>query len=44
MVTCWGERTHELVLPDGRVNWSCGGVNSGSSHGSHLEYHQGQDW
>jgi len=34
--SCWYEHTHELVLPDSRVDWGWGGVNPGSSHGSHL--------
>jgi hypothetical protein len=40
MVTRWDERTQELVLPDSRVDWGWGGVDPGSSHGSHLVF----DW
>jgi hypothetical protein len=36
MVTYWGEHTQKLVLPDSGVNWGCGGVDPGGSHGSHL--------
>jgi hypothetical protein len=38
MVTFRCEHTQELVLPDSGVNRGCGGVNPGSSHGSHLVF------
>jgi hypothetical protein len=38
MIIRWDEHTQKLVLPDSRVDWGCGGVNPGSSHGGHLVF------